>query len=319
MPTSYSQFFLNSGSNIVQLELVELSHPLFSQVYRIVRNAIAGVTVTLEDSTVQTFQYYPVKLTPSGAYNDLDQTLQIQFGDLGQILPMELDRLITQPNTPINQACLIGAWVDGTGQLIAAPFVVGIGGQFYPPVGAVALQLGINDNFMFDNSGNLSVVINGAAPVTVNSICRPWTYVGGGLNNAYPYSPTSSAAPVSIACTPTVLMQITVTGVWAYSGSSGNFNGLGDPTHSGRGAGNPGFYVVATPLPGTYIKPIVKYRTYRSDDLSGPLAGPFAFDIDTCSFQKEGSTFQCSAPRLNLAATGEIYAMDRFPMLRGFL
>lgn len=168
---SYSAFFLNSGSNIVQLELIEISHPLFSQIYRLVRNAIAGVTVTLEDATIQTFSYYPLKITPSGSYNDMDQTLQVQFGDLGQILPMELDRLIPAPGV----------------------------------------------------------------------------------------------------------------------------------------------------LPGTVIKPTLLYRTYRSDDLSGPLSGPFKFTIDNISFQKEGATMQCSAARLNLTATGELYSMDRFPMLRGFL
>lgn len=169
--SNYSQFFLNSNSNIVQLELIEISHPQFSQVYRIVRNAIAGVTVTLEDATVKVFTYYPLKISPSGAYNDMDQTLDVTFGDLGQILPLELDRLI-----PL---------------------------------------------------------------------------VGG--------------------------------------------------------------------LPGTYVKPALVYRTYRSDDLSAPLAGPFAFDVNQISFIKEGATLHCSAKRLNLTATGELYSMDRFPMLRGFL
>lgn len=171
MPTSYSQFFLNCSSSIIQLDLIEISHPLFSQIYRIVRNAIAGVTVTLEDLTVQTFAYYPIALSPSGSYNDMDQTLQVSFGDLGQVLPQELDRLISPPGS----------------------------------------------------------------------------------------------------------------------------------------------------IPGTYTKPTLKYRTYRSDDLSGPLAGPFIFDINNIAFKKEAATLQCSAQRLNLTTTGEVYDMDTFPMLKGFL
>lgn len=167
--SNYSQFFLNSGSGIVQLELMEISHPLFSKVYRIVRNAVVGVTVTLEDSTVKTFDYYPVKITPSGAYNDLDQTLQVSFGDLGSILPTELD-------------------------LVFAP---------------------------------------------VPTIPR--------------------------------------------------------------------------------IKPLLTYRTYRSDDLTQPLSGPFKFNVDNMAFKLEGATIQCTALRLNLTATGELYTMDRFPTMRGFL
>lgn len=167
--SNYSQFFLNSNSNIVQLELLEISHSLFSKTYRLVRNAIAGVTVTLEDTSVHTFDYYPVRITPSSAYNDMDETLQISFGDLGDILPKELDLVFQTPPTTVSE------------------------------------------------------------------------------------------------------------------------------------------------------KPVLIYRTYRSDDLSAPLAGPFKFEVNSIAFQLEGATLQCTVPRLNLVATGELYTMDRFPMLRGFL
>lgn len=170
--SNYSQFFLNSSSSVVQLELLEISHPSFSQVYRIVRNAISGVTVHLEDASVHVFDYYPVKIVPTGTSDDLEQMLQIQFGDLGQIVPLEVDRVLLT--------------------------------------------------------------------------------ISGGL-------PTST------------------------------------------------------------IKPVVLYRTYRSDDLSAPLAGPYRFQVNNVAFQREGATLQCTAPRLNLNRTGEIYSMDRFSMLRGFL
>jgi hypothetical protein len=172
MTNLYSQFFLNTSSSIVQLELLEISHSSFSQTYRIVRNAINGVTVTLEDASVHTFAYYPVKIVPTGSNNDLDQVLQVQFGDLGQVVPLEVDRVLL----------------------------------------------------------------------------------------------TSSGG-----------------------------------------------------LPTSVTKPTLLYRTYRSDDLTEPLAGPYRFQVNNIAFQKEGATLQCTAPRLNLNRTGEIYSMDRFPMLRGFL
>lgn len=163
--SDYSQFFLNSSSHVVQLELLEISHPDFSKVYRIVRNAVAGVTVTLEDASSHTFDYYPCKITPTGSANDLDQKLDLQFGDLGEVLPMELDRVTERPS----------------------------------------------------------------------------------------------------------------------------------------------------------IKPILKYRTYRSDDLTTPLFGPQKFEISNITFKKEGALMQATAARLNLNTTGEVYTLDRFPMLRGFL
>jgi hypothetical protein len=70
---------------------------------------------------------------------------------------------------------------------------------------------------------------------------------------------------------------------------------------------------------GFAIRPTLKYRTYRSDDLSQPLYGPLRFEINNLTFKKEGAAFEASAPRLNSAATGELYTTSRFPMLRGFI
>lgn len=89
----YTEFFLNSDSNVVQLELLEISHSDFTQVYRIVRNACQGVTVTLETAEVATFTYYPLKIENSGNKDDLDQSFTISLGDLGEVLPTEFDRV----------------------------------------------------------------------------------------------------------------------------------------------------------------------------------------------------------------------------------
>lgn len=165
--SAYTEFYLNSESSVVQLEIVEISHPAFSQIYRIVRNAIDGVTVTLETGETVSCIYYPLQIMPTGVTDDLDQTLEVQFGDLGQLIPIELD------------------YVKAAGQ-------------------------------------------------------------------------------------------------WS-------------------------------------IKPTLLYRTYRSDVLTAPLFGPFRYVISGITFNKTGSQCQASAPKVNQNQTGEIYTMDRFPMLRGFL
>jgi hypothetical protein len=165
--SQYSKFFLNSRSNVIELETLEISHPSFSKTYFIVRNSIAGLTATLEDGRVITFDYYPVRITPMAASDDLDQAIKIEFGDLGQILPTELDR-------------------------------INVAGTF-----------------------------------------------------------------------------------------------------------------------GT--KPVVKYRTFRSDDLSQPMNGPVLFEISDMPFSKDGVAFEAGAPKVNYNTTGEVYTNDRFPMLRGFL
>lgn len=165
--TTYSEFFLNSRSSVVQLELLEIQHPNFTKVYRVVRNAVKGVTVTLETSASAFFEYYPLRIENNGSRDDLDQSFTITLGDLGEVLPVELD---------------------------------------------------------------------------------------------------------SVA--------------------------------SAQGFG---------------VKPVVIYRTYRSDDLTRPLFGPVLLEVESFAFNRDGSTFTAKAPALNINKTGELYKLERFPMLRGFL
>lgn len=165
--SDFTEFFLNSPSSVVQLELLEISHPDFTQTYYIVRNAIAGVTVTLENAAVQFFQYRPVRIKKLGESDDLDSGFAIDLGDLGEILPTELDAVR----------------------------------------------------------------------------------------------------------------------------EAGTFD----------------------------VKPTVKYRAYRSDDLTAPMDGPYVLEVTNFSFNQDGASFEAKAPSLNVNQTGEIYRVDRFSGLRGFL
>lgn len=91
--TDFAEFFLKSKSSVVQLETLEISHPDFTKVYRIVRNAVQGVTVTLENNSSATFDYYPLAIENAGVRDDLDQAITINLGDLGEVLPKELDEI----------------------------------------------------------------------------------------------------------------------------------------------------------------------------------------------------------------------------------
>lgn len=93
MTAPYSEFFLNSPSSIVQLELLEISHPNFSKTYYVVRNANKGVTVTHEDATVHDYQYYPLRIRKSESNDTLDTGFQIDLGDLGEIVPQEIENI----------------------------------------------------------------------------------------------------------------------------------------------------------------------------------------------------------------------------------
>jgi len=164
---SYADFFLNCNYDVIQYELIEIEHPNFSKIYRIVRNNTEGITVKLENGIYYTFDYYPLKITLAGDKDNLDQIVKIELGDLGEIVSKEFD-LIRSAN-------------------------------------------------------------------------------------------------------------------------------------------------------GFSTKPTVKYRTYRSDDLDNILFGPYNMEVDTFSFNREGCVFEAKAPSLNIGRTGEIYSIDRFPMLKGLL
>lgn len=164
---SYAAYFLSSPSSIVYLETLEISHPNFTRTYWIVRNAIGGLQAYVEGGVLRTFEYYPLRIKPVGSSDDLEQTLQVDLGDLGEIIPAELDAI--------------------------------------------------------------------------------------------------------------------------------------------EAAGNMG------------TKPAVIYRAFRSDDLSAPLAGPLRLELANISSNREGSSFDAKAPSLNVNRTGELYRIERFPMLRGWL
>lgn len=91
--SKYSEFFLKSKASIVQLELIEISHPFFTETYRKVRNSLQSVTVTLETAIEATFDYYPLKITSMGARTDLESGFRVDLGDLGEVLPKEFDSI----------------------------------------------------------------------------------------------------------------------------------------------------------------------------------------------------------------------------------
>lgn len=86
-------FYLKGNPNDVLLQLIEVTHPAFSKVYRYVKNAVDGVTVKHEDGIDYWYEYSPLSIKKSKSSDDLDQSLEIAVGDLGLEFPLEIDRL----------------------------------------------------------------------------------------------------------------------------------------------------------------------------------------------------------------------------------
>lgn len=95
MDNEYAKFFLNRKVDIYQLECIELSHPSFLNIYRVVRNDDRGVYVQHKEGGGQVFyEYLPMSIQRSGMLGDLDQTLTVSVSGLGDILPDELERVL---------------------------------------------------------------------------------------------------------------------------------------------------------------------------------------------------------------------------------
>jgi uncharacterized protein DUF1833 len=95
----YSDFFLASPPSVAQLELVEVSHPSFSQVFRVVRNATQGVTVMLETGEIAAFSYLPLRITPDDTRDTLGYGITVDLGDLGDLIPAEIERALAAGTT----------------------------------------------------------------------------------------------------------------------------------------------------------------------------------------------------------------------------
>ena len=92
MPSA-NEFFLNCVASVVLVETIIISHPNFSKTYKIVRNVSYGFHATDELGTQHDFEYYPLKIQRSGAWANLDQSLKITIGDLGTLIPDEIERV----------------------------------------------------------------------------------------------------------------------------------------------------------------------------------------------------------------------------------
>lgn len=86
-------YWLSGNPDDVRLQCVEISHPSWSKVYRIVQNHADGVTVTHEGGFTYAYEYVPLTIQKGTNSDDLDHEITIGVGDLGETFPVEIDRM----------------------------------------------------------------------------------------------------------------------------------------------------------------------------------------------------------------------------------
>ena len=93
MATDRTSFFLNARSSVVGYDTLELSHPDFSRTFYLVRNKFPDLVATTEAGASVTFEYAPMRVRLPESLDDLDQALEVDLGDVGEIVAEEQDRI----------------------------------------------------------------------------------------------------------------------------------------------------------------------------------------------------------------------------------
>ena len=86
-------FHLDSATSVVLLETLEISHTLWPDPIRLVTNHPDGISVTLESGQPATFEFIPLMIQRGNTSDDLDQTLNITVGDLGEVVPPLIQKI----------------------------------------------------------------------------------------------------------------------------------------------------------------------------------------------------------------------------------
>ncbi|OTG58866.1 MULTISPECIES: DUF1833 family protein [Acinetobacter] len=80
------------------IECVEIKHSLWDTALRYVINLADGVSVG-HDSSYFNYEYVPLSIDKGSTSDDLDQTLSITIGDLGEIVPGLIDQIFDSDST----------------------------------------------------------------------------------------------------------------------------------------------------------------------------------------------------------------------------
>lgn len=89
--STLTEYFFNSSPAVIRLQMVVIDHPNFlGGPYAVTPSVMGGITVTHEDASVVNYEYVPMEIKTMGSSGNLDQDLEIVFGDLGEILPAQI-------------------------------------------------------------------------------------------------------------------------------------------------------------------------------------------------------------------------------------
>ena len=97
MPTDYD-FFLRGDHDSFLVQAVEVTHPAFTKNYYFVKNIAKGARLGHGDGIFQDYQYAPIAIQKSKTSDNLDQSIDINVGDLGETFSQEINNVLENEN-----------------------------------------------------------------------------------------------------------------------------------------------------------------------------------------------------------------------------
>ena len=91
--TDIKSFHLDSTPATALLETLEISHSAWDKPIRIVTNHADGLTARNESGQYVVYQFAPLIISKGETSDNLDQSLKITLGDLGEIVPPLIERI----------------------------------------------------------------------------------------------------------------------------------------------------------------------------------------------------------------------------------
>lgn len=85
-------FFLGASSRIAELQTLEIRQPSFSKVWRLQSHYREGFWARIESGEQVFFEYAPMAMRALEDRGNLDFGISVTLGDLGEILPDEIQR-----------------------------------------------------------------------------------------------------------------------------------------------------------------------------------------------------------------------------------
>lgn len=111
--TAETEFFFSTARSVSRIEGLEISHPDFSRTFYLVRNPnpwMPEQPLGHGGGVVRTYQYCPLRLRPMASRGDLDFGVSVDLGDLGEIIPAEIDRIVAASSTGTRPQVIYRAW-----------------------------------------------------------------------------------------------------------------------------------------------------------------------------------------------------------------